>query len=46
MDVHQVKFTGFRCPKPIFKYEHANFPGIVLSFHFMIIVFTLFENDY
>lgn len=27
LDVHQVKFTGFRCPRPLFKFEHANFPG-------------------
>ncbi|RNA44223.1 ATP-dependent RNA helicase dbp2-like [Brachionus plicatilis] len=26
LDVHEVKFTGFRCPRPLFKFEHANFP--------------------
>ena len=28
LDVHQVKFTGFRCPRPLFKFEHASFPGM------------------
>ena len=27
LDIHQVKFTGFRCPRPLFKFEHAGFPG-------------------
>ncbi len=27
IDVHQIKFTGFRCPRPLFKFEHAGFPG-------------------
>lgn len=29
IDVHQIKFTGFRCPRPLFKFEHAGFPDYI-----------------
>lgn len=29
IDVHQIKFTGFRCPRPLFEFEHAGFPDYI-----------------
>ncbi len=29
IDIHQIKFTGFRCPRPIFKFIHAGFPDCI-----------------